>query len=285
MTAPDTSLPASPEVAVDPLLDTIAGSVADSRESPTVMRIGVVAQITEATNITVRISGSEVLVTAAFQFPQYAPVLGDRVVVLKQDSQWFCIGLMSGDINSLAPNADFEAGALNVPPPNWTFTVTSSGAGTPVIDTNPGGVDGIKCASVELSATAVSSSSAQMRSDFVTATPDMTWTTSMFVRGDYSNDARGQIQISTSFEWFDAAQVLLSTSIAGSAQIDHTSNNFELIRAFPISQLLALGLPPPTSPPGTSFVRLLISFSWSPLVAGLASYNVELDRIVLRPAP
>lgn len=278
-----TPLPQSPEITVDPLLNTVPGAIVAAQESSTVMRIGVVAQIIEATNITVRISGSEVLITAAFLFPQYAPVLGDRVVVLKQDSQWLCIGLMSGEINTVALNPDFESGALNVPPPNWTFTVTSSGAGTPVIDTNPGGVDGDQCASVELSATAVATSTAELRSDLVVTDPDVLWTTSLFVRGEYSNAASGQIAIMASFEWYNAALGVIGTSIAGSAVIDHTDNNFELIRAFPISQLLALGLPVPASPPGSAFMRLLLDFTWSPLVAGLAAYNVKIDRIVLRP--
>ena len=102
-------------------------------ESPVVMRIGVVADIVEADNITVRISGSPVLVRASYLFPSYEPLLGDRVVVYRQDGQWFVLGTMSGPINSAAPNASFEEGTLGggIPPTSWSVTVISSVAGTP----------------------------------------------------------------------------------------------------------------------------------------------------------
>lgn len=100
-------------------------------ESPMVMRIGVVADLIEADNITVRISGAPTLVNASYLFPQYEPILGDRVVVQRQDAQWFVLGTMSGPINSLAPNASFELGTLGggVPPTDWTVTNISTPAG------------------------------------------------------------------------------------------------------------------------------------------------------------
>jgi hypothetical protein len=100
-------------------------------ESPVVARIGVVIDFVEADSITVRISGSPSLVNASFAFPWYEPVLGDRVYVIRQDSQWFVLGTMSGPINSLAPNASFELGTLGggIPPTDWTVTNISTPAG------------------------------------------------------------------------------------------------------------------------------------------------------------
>lgn len=139
MTTPDvgpssfTAMPAAPEVATDPLLDTLPGAVADSQESSCVMRIGVVTQVVEGTQITVKISGSEVLVNCSYLFFQYFPLLGDRVIILKQDSQWFCLGQMSGIIgsNTPLPNSSFESGAIGAIPDDWTISVVSTGAGTP----------------------------------------------------------------------------------------------------------------------------------------------------------
>lgn len=89
-------------------------------ESPVVMRIGVVTDIVEADNITVQISGSPVLVTASYLWPQYQPVPGDRVVVYRQDSQWFVVGTMSGPNNTALLNPGFELGNVGSAPTNWT---------------------------------------------------------------------------------------------------------------------------------------------------------------------
>lgn len=106
-------------------------AVQSVEESPVVARIGVVVDFVEADNITVRISGSPSLVNASFAFPWYEPVLGDRVYVIRQDSQWFVLGTMSGPINSLAPNASFELGTLGggTPPTDWTVNNISTPAG------------------------------------------------------------------------------------------------------------------------------------------------------------
>lgn len=103
-------------------------------DSSVIMRVGVVVAFLEADNITVKISGSPVLVTASYQFPQYEPLLGDRVVVIKQDSQWFVIGTMSGPINSLLFNPSFEIGDLATLPSGWTQTNIAVAGGVPIFE-------------------------------------------------------------------------------------------------------------------------------------------------------
>ena len=115
-------------------IDTALGlpsAVQGVEEPPVVMRVGVVVDFIEADNITVQISGSPALIRASYAFPWYEPVLGDRVVVYRQDSQWFVVGTMSGPINSLAPNASFELGTLGggIPPTDWTVNNISTPAG------------------------------------------------------------------------------------------------------------------------------------------------------------
>lgn len=103
-------------------------------ESSVIMRIGVVVAFLEGDNITVKISGSPVLVTASYQYPQYLPILGDRVVVIKQDSQWFVISTMSGPMNTLLSNPSFEDGPFAGLPTGWTINIISSGGGVPIFE-------------------------------------------------------------------------------------------------------------------------------------------------------
>lgn len=109
----------------------LPAAVANIETSSTITRVGVVSDIVEADNITVAISGSPTLVQASYLFPQYQPVLGDRVVVQKQDAQWFVLGTMSGPINSLVENPTFEQGIVGSTPTSWTLSVVSSAGGTP----------------------------------------------------------------------------------------------------------------------------------------------------------
>lgn len=114
-----------------PLANSIPGAFVNNQESPVVARIGVVTDIAESDNITVKISGSNVLVTASYMFPSYEPLLGDLVYVLKQDAQWFVVGTMSGTINSMISNPGFESGTVGSTPTGWSTTVIASPAGVP----------------------------------------------------------------------------------------------------------------------------------------------------------
>lgn len=179
MTSP---LPPSPEITVDPLLDTVPGAVVASQESPTVMRIGVVTEIIEGSQITIRISGSEVLVDCSYLFGIYYPLLGDRVVVFKQDSQWFCIGTMSGAIDSNNPlfNSSFEAGTVAVIPDGWTLTVVTSGGGVPTFLVSgsliPENVSGKQMVEFGTTSVGAGSSTADAYSTSIPTTVGTKWT-------------------------------------------------------------------------------------------------------------
>lgn len=113
------------------LEQSMPGAVINSQESPTLIRTGVVTEVVEADNIVVRVSGSNVLVQASYLWPQYEPLMGDRVYITKQDAQWFVHGTMAGPLNSLANNASFEEGTVGATPTDWSATVVASPAGVP----------------------------------------------------------------------------------------------------------------------------------------------------------
>jgi hypothetical protein len=182
----DTSMPVAPQVSVDPLLETLPGAIVDSRESPCVMRIGVVTQIIEGSQITVKISGSDVLVDCSYLFFQYFPLLGDRVIILKQDSQWACLGQLSGAIgsNTPLPNSSFEDGAIATIPTGWTINVISSVAGVPsflVASPSSVNISGMQIADFGVDSVVAGQSIADVFSPIVPASPDTAWTAAYYL--------------------------------------------------------------------------------------------------------
>lgn len=159
---------------------TIPEAVADNGESPTILRTGVVTAITEADNITVKVSGSNVLVRASYLFPQYGPVLGDNVVIAKQDAQWAVLGTLSGPINSLAENPGFEEGTLGALPTNWTLSVVASAGGVPTLtkvdSSTIDPLSGLYSADFGTDSTVAGLSRADIFSSAETAEPDQFWT-------------------------------------------------------------------------------------------------------------
>lgn len=245
-------------------------------ESPVVMRTGVVDAITEADNITVKISGSPVLVTASYLFPEYLPLLGDRVVVLRQDSQWFVVGTMAGPINSEILNPSFENGAIGATPTNWTFTVTLNAAGNPTgTKSNPlNPIDGLSVALVQLLViTGVGTSEGILRSSAVPASPGENWTASTFFRTGVSdnNIVAGLLNI----EWYDGGGTLISSDLIGGEAFNSVTPWFYM-RPAPAT-------PYATAPAGTVTVRVALTtqiliVNAAPLLTPLAEY----DRVVLR---
>lgn len=162
----------------------LPAAVQGVEESPVVMRIGVVVDIVEANNITVKISGSNVLVRASYLFPQYEPLLGDRVVVYRQDLQWFVMGTMSGPINTLIRNPSFEEGVDGALPTGWTLNIISAAAGNPVFTKVVAGqyaVTGSAVGNFGLDSVAGGTSVAEVYSSTVPAPEGSTWTLAMWV--------------------------------------------------------------------------------------------------------
>lgn len=245
-------------------------------EPPVVMRVGVVINLVESDNITVRISGSPVLVTASYLFPQYRPMLGDRVVVYRQDSQWFVIGTMSGPINSLLFNPSFEDGAIGVIPTGWTFTVTASSAGVPTFvkpaTTQP--LMGNAVGRFSVSPTGTGSSAGTLTSTTVAAAEGQNWTGGLFIR---VIDLTGpnSLGISVLARFLDAGGVSIS-AVGLNAFTNFTSTlpDYFLIRPDPTSVQV-------TAPAGTAFVRLEVDFL--ALIASSATLvDVDVDGMILR---
>lgn len=106
----------------------LAPAIVDTSTDPTVTRIGLVTAVGPGTNLTVRISGSDVLINAAYLIT-YQPVIGDVVAVTRQGAAWLCLGTFNlfgssfdGTMNPVV-NPSFEDGAAGSPttPNSWTL--------------------------------------------------------------------------------------------------------------------------------------------------------------------
>lgn len=283
MTAPEAPMPAAPSVTPDPLLDTLPGAVVAQQEISTVMRIGVVTYIVEGSQITVRVSGSNVLVDCSYQFGVYFPLLGDRVILLKQDSQWFCVGQMSGTIDSNNPltNGSFEDGTVGVIPVGWSITVLASGAGVPsFLVASPGStnVSGVNAADFGTdNAGPPGFSQADVYSPTIPAAPDTHWTAAYYLNYAFVVSVPPQFSdIETWIQFLDSTGALVT---------EFNVNNFAVGADFhgPLYRRLNLSLFPVgyvTSPAGTSFARIRFRGSFEVPTGGLVSFF--LDHVILR---
>lgn len=266
-----------------PAAPTVGQAVSDLNESPAVMRIGVVTSIVEADNITVRISGSPVLVRASYLFPQYLPILGDRVTVIKQDAQWFVLGTMSGPINSLVVNPSFEEGAIGDLPPGWSITVTSSGGGVPTFTAVPAGsnaISGIQSADFGVDSTVAGNSTADVRSSSIVATPGSLWTAAIWVEGAFiDNDVftfannGGFSEIVISLVFIDNVGAVLATTLVNSLGLSIDLTNPRYIRPAP-----GIGAIP--APDDTAAVYMLIHGDFTMSANSFTSFF--LDYAIVR---
>lgn len=144
----------------------------------TVMRIGIVSRY-DATSIIVQISGSDVLINAAYFAGQYFPVLGDIVVVLKSGASWVVLGALSGDATDNAVlNPSFETnlpGSATIV--SWTIYVGAGAANVQVaaVNTWPG-IDGNQMAEIYRTGGVVSTTS--LLSSPIHVVPGQRWTAS-----------------------------------------------------------------------------------------------------------
>lgn len=254
----------------------LPNAVQGVEESPVVMRIGVVFDIVEADNITVKVSGSTALLIASYLFPQYRPMLGDRVVIYRQDSQWFVVGTMSGPINSVAPNPSFEEGSIGATPTGWTFTVTSSSAGSPTF-TKPATTQPLMGSAVgrfSLSPTGLGAGGGTLVSTEVQASEGEAWTAGLFIR---VIDLAGpnSLGVSTLIRFLDSGGVSLGTfSMNAFTNFTSTTGDYFLIR--PDTTTLRA-----TAPPNTASVRMEVDML--ALIADASTLvDADLDVMLLR---
>lgn len=255
----------------------LASAVVDTRVDPTVTRIGVVAAVVEADNITVRISGSDVLVQAAYLFPQYLPLLGDRVVVQRQGAAWFVLGTLSGPINTTLLNPSFELNAAGVAPDNWTLQIISSGAGVPSFLTYAGAaVSGSRSADFGVDSVVAGTSEANAYSTPVPAMPESKWTAACYVQVSTEPSQNDFSDIDLYVQFLDASSTLVSETLV-------TFQSFSVDQILPYYLRLSTNLIPAgyvLCPPSASQVRLRIHARWG--LPANSFFSFFIDYVILR---
>jgi hypothetical protein len=268
----------------EPVAQSLPGQVSQQGESPMVSRIGTVVNIEETSNITVRISGSPVLVTASYQFPAYSPVLGDLVYVTKQDAQWFVVGTMSGPINSALDNPGFENGVVGTTPDDWSVTVVASPAGVPTftkeLAANP--LSGRYQAMIRNQSAGVAGTSiVDIFSSSEVAVEGQRWASAYFmVYGIINVNAAlvsqsGNTQVQTFIQWLDGTGVLLSED---STYVLYLGAN--VVTPTYIRTVSASGGNYVIAPPGTERARLRIRVTLT--MNANSATEIWLDNMIMR---
>lgn len=263
----------------------LADEITFEGESPLVARIGVVADIVESNNITVRISGSETLVQASYLFPQYEPLIGDYVYVVKQDAQWLVLGPTAGPLNTVISNPSFENGTISTTPDDWTVSVVSNVAGTPTFrkeaaQTPSGRYIGVFRNS---SAGVAGTSTIDIFSDTASANENQVWAIGYFlIYAALDLNASlvpqgGFTDINAAIRFLDAGGALLQQTTASYMPLyaSHTTSP-DYIRTYTVPD----GFYSVQAPPGTAFVQARIRVSFTMHVNSAS--EVGIDAVLLR---
>lgn len=253
----------------------LPGQIVESTPASLAYRTGVVTNVVESNNVTVAISGSPVLVTASYLFPQYEPMLGDRVYVVKQDGQWFILGTMSGQVNSLAANSSFEDGTIGAVPTNWGAVNTAVAAGVPTttkqLSTSP--LSGAHVMRLALASTANATSGTTINSTLISAQPGQVWAGGAYIRFT-DHTGPNQVFISTGLRFYNNALVSLGLFSQIAIQSFTSTTGWTLLR--PDSTSLSA-----IAPAGTAWVSLEIDVLY--VIANLNfDVQAELDNAMLR---
>lgn len=255
----------------------LSNAVVDTAVDATVTRIGVVAAVVEADSITVRISGSDVLVPAAYLFPQYLPLLGDRVVVQRQGAAWFVLGTLSGPINTALPNPSFENNGIAVAPDDWTLQVLAVGAGVPTLLVSADfPVAGSKSADFGVDSVGGGTSQANVFSASVPATPESRWTAGFYVSVYTEPNPNDFSNIDLYIQFLDASSVLVSETLV-------EARSYSVDQVIPDYYRLNLAMIPAgyvACPPAASRVRLRIFADF--LLSANSFFSFFLDYMILR---
>lgn len=255
----------------------LSSAVVDTRVEPTVTRIGVVAAVVEADTITVRISGSDVLVPAAYLFPQYLPLLGDRVVVQRQGASWWVQGTLSGPINTALFNPSFELNAPGVAPDGWTLQIISSGAGVPSALTYAGfALSGSRSVDFGVDSVLAGNSEANLYSTPVPATPESKWTAAFYVSVFTEPSQNDFSDLDLYIQFLDASSTLVSeTAVQGAS--------FSVDQILPVYFRLNTNTIPAgyvLCPPTASQARMRIRARWG--LPANSFFSFFIDYCILR---
>lgn len=264
----------------------LPAAIHDVPESSGIVRTGVVTSIAEADNITVKVSGSNVLVRASYLFPQYGPVLGDNVMIIKQDAQWFVWGTPSGPINSLASNPGFEDGALGALPTNWTINVIANAGGTPTltqVDSNTiDPLSGLFCADFGTDSVLLGFSQADIFSDVSPAIEDDRWTGAYYIvaasidQSAATGISGGRFSVLEFYiQFLDGASALISETLLSTFGTNANVGPFVPVYVRPptASQFAS-------APAGTAYARIKIRGSFDMSANSFTSFF--LDYMILR---
>lgn len=268
-----------------PLANSLPGAFVNNQESNVVARIGVVTDIVESDNITVRISGSDALVTASYLFPAYSPMLGDFVYVTKQDAQWFVLGTMSGPINSAIANPSLEEGIVGALPTGWSTTVISSTAGTPTFtkEISPYPLTGSFAGMIRnASAGVAGTSTLDIFSPSTPATEGQRWASGFFLLYAVINVnaslvvQSGNTQVQSFIQFLDATNTLISEE---STYVLYLGSNVvvpTLLRTVTATSQA----PYVIAPLNTSYVRLRFRATLTMNVN--SATEIYIDHVILR---
>lgn len=254
----------------------LSTSVVDNVVDSTVTRIGVVTTVVESDSITVAISGSGVLIQAAYLFPQYEPLLGDRVVVQRQGAAWFVLGTLSGPINTTLLNPSFEIGIVGTLPDSWTIQVISSVAGVPTLTiANGGGVSGSKSADFGTDSVGAGTSEAYALSTPVGTAENTRWTAALYFKAFLPGPPNFST-LELFIQFLDASQVLISETMVAFADV--AVDQLEPVYLRLNTNLIPAGAV--VAPVGTGFVRMKVRGIFRLPAASFASFF--LDYMILR---
>lgn len=268
----------------EPLEQSLPGQIVQQVESPVVARIGRVTSVSEATNVTVAISGSDTLVNASYLFPQYQPLIGDLVYVVKQDAQWMVLGTMSGPLNTLILNPSFELGTVGALPTNWTFTPVLTTAGVMTFQKQFSlGIEGENAGVFRVSSAGTPGvSSGDAFSSQAEAAPGQRWASGyfiMFVAQDLNASLESQggfIDIQTFIQFLDDAGVLISETASAYNPFFASMSNPLYVRTFGTN----VGDNWVTAPPATASARLRIRVRMTMHVNSAS--ELAIDGVLLR---
>lgn len=254
----------------------LSTAVVDTTVDSTVTRIGVVTMVVESDSITVAISGSGVLIQAAYLFPQYQPLLGDRVVVQRQGAAWFVLGTLSGPINTTLLNPSFEEGIVGALPDFWTIQVISSVAGVPTLTiANGGGVSGSKSADFGTDSVVAGTSEAYALSTPVAAAAGSKWTAGLYFKA-FMPGPPNFSSLELFIQFLDPAQVLVAETMVAFADV-------AVDQLVPVYMRLNTNLVPAgavVAPAGTGFARMKVRGIFR--LPATSSASFFLDYMILR---
>lgn len=267
----------------DSVEETLPGQITQQESSDFVSRIGRVVDIIESTNITVEISGSPTLVTASYLFPQYEPLIGDLVYVTKQDAQWFVHGTMSGPLNTVVPNPDFEEGIIGSTPTGWSISSVLTTAGTLIftkeeLSTVSGRYIGVIRNS---SAGTPGISSSDIFSSSAPADAGQRWTVGYFISyavPDVNASLESQggfMDLAAHLQFLDPDGILVSETLASYIPIYSSVLAPYYVRTFTSTNAVFV-----VAPPGTALVRLRIRVRMTMHVNSAS--EIGLDTVLMR---